>query len=383
MIFTYCRPVGELISLSKHSQELEYAGFNSNYFASGTMALTSALKNAIRESAQRTQSKHQPEVLIPAYACPDIVSACIGANVKPILVDLEDNTPFQNERMLRETLSEKTIAIVLVNFLGLSAPDSLLELARELNLLVIEDRAQSFITPNEASQLFGDYVIFSFGKGKPVSLLGGGALLKSIELKTTPIEKPIKINKNFLKIQILIRAYNSLIKPLCYFWLLRVPGLSIGETQYRMPETPVGLDRYRIELLPENITRQNKPKTKLFTAYFTLLRQLDGALTFPSATNITQPLLRFPALCKTKKDRDRLLAKLNNAGFGASAMYNKPLNEIENIPLKNDQSSGRGNKYPKAKNFADRLIALPFHGGMSDRDINSICRIIKAFFKED
>ena len=177
---SYIRPVGEPVSLKQSSAPVSYQGFSERYLGSGTMALQYALQQVQSAQNQQTSASNQAarcEILLPAYACPDLVSACIGAGVIPVLVDLAPDSAFPSLASIKEKLTAQTTGVILINFHGISPPKDLFDDIKALGLASIEDRAQSFICPSEASQLLGDYVIFSYGKGKPVSLLGGGLVL--------------------------------------------------------------------------------------------------------------------------------------------------------------------------------------------------------------
>ena len=54
------------------------------FYHSGTAALAAAII-----AAKTARAIHDAEVILPAYACPDLLSAAIFARVRPVLVDLE------------------------------------------------------------------------------------------------------------------------------------------------------------------------------------------------------------------------------------------------------------------------------------------------------
>ena len=58
------------------------------YYASGTAALAAAIIAAIKAKDDAAAAA-EAEVIIPAYACPDLVSALLFAGAKPVLVDFE------------------------------------------------------------------------------------------------------------------------------------------------------------------------------------------------------------------------------------------------------------------------------------------------------
>lgn len=361
-LLSYTRPVGEAISL-KCDDRLppDYPGYSSEYFASGTMALQRAL-----EEIKLCTNTRKPEVMLPAYACPDLISACEGAGVKAVLLDLEENTPFPSIQEIHNAQSDQTIAVIIFNFLGIAPPDELVKEIKNKGLIYVEDRAQAFLPSEEAPSLKGDYVVFSFGKGKPVSLLGGGLLLKpKVSANTTNPVLSMKTGlMQKLTFMLKVSLYNIIIRKPLYGLLLKLPGLNIGNTSYKPPQEITGLDSYRLSLLSTNINTQ-------YT--------IDRSDTFVQLTELTTPtnvislapesplkLLRFPLLVKDSINRDKLIEALNKQGIGATTMYGKMLPEIEFIPIESDQKE---KPYSNAKQFATRLITLPCHTGVTSKDI--------------
>ena len=103
-------------------------------FESGTAALAVAIAEC---RAQREVSN--PEVLLPAYGCPDLIAACLHASVWPRLVGPERNTWGYDPGALRETLSSQAVAIVAVNLLGVGdGAVRILSIARGANVLRIQ-----------------------------------------------------------------------------------------------------------------------------------------------------------------------------------------------------------------------------------------------------
>ena len=143
---------------------------------SGTEALSLAVRFAIADHS----CVDSPEVLMPAYGCPDLVAAVIAQGATPVLVDLADHqTPFMSIHGVEAAITCNTVAIIAVGFLGLPERlEALADVARANTLLLIEDSAQCFPPKSiEAGCYLADLIVLSFGRGKPINLMGGGALL--------------------------------------------------------------------------------------------------------------------------------------------------------------------------------------------------------------
>lgn len=376
------RPVGSPVPSPRihEHQELPWAAhYHTEFMGSGTESLSLAVAVAIRRHSQLST----PEVIIPAYGCPDLVSAIVAQGAKPVLVDLLPNAPHMNDAGVREAITPSTVAVVGVGFLGI--PERLEELSgicREHNLLLIEDSAQCF-PPASASKSHADLVVLSFGRGKPINLMGGGALLIRSDLTGLAKEAvghyPVAVLKVGTKWLVKRLVFNLLMMRLPYYVLERLPFLGIGETRFHRLETISRLD------LPERVLqaglRDFQLRPLIHQRYDTELAGLDArgwkCLTSDrsdiSRNDLQQsvPLLRYPVLAPSKDMRDRALAALNMAGIGASAFYERTLPQIDGV-----EAAVEGRDYPVASDFSSRLLTLPTHENVTSADVTLIGRIL-------
>lgn len=379
-------PAGNPISLTKaqNPEKVFRAAFGDRsvfLYGSGTMALAAALM-AAKEVARERSPMSSPEVLLPAYACPDLVSAALYAGLKPILVDLAPDTPWMDLDRLREQINSNTVAVIAVHFLGI--PERLAAIRQALEgsaALLIEDSAQLFPTKPTDGVWEGDLVTLSFGRGKPVSLLGGGAVLCRNEtlaehlplveealLRFSPIESenPGTLYKTK------VHVYNALLAPVAYGLLQFVPFLHLGETIYKPLKEMLPFDAERVRVLAANIDAYCARLRVQEDWLSTMLKGYDGSmisdLSAISGNRVELPLLRYPVLVRDQSLRNRLFDTLSRVGLGCSKMYPRPLPEIEGIA----NSLGEQGEFPQARRFANRLLTLPCHSGVGRDDVDDI-----------
>ncbi|MAM88064.1 MAG: hypothetical protein CME36_12240 [unclassified Hahellaceae] len=388
----YVRPVGHPIITERGSRHTAtsstvYADYAPCYVNSGTAALQLAIQIAVRcaiEDDSNTSLKvpSEAEVIVPAYGCPDLITACVGAKVKPVLVDSCDpRSPFPGFKQIAEAISPKTVAVIAANFLGKS-PE--LDKAQWQALRtrgarhIIEDRAQAFPFSSEEQSFFGDTVVASFGKGKPVSLLGGGMLLINRQyhhLCDFSQYNPRAVSTlERLKIEAKIAAYNLVITPAVYAQLLKVPGLNIGATSYKPPLPIVPLDQARLSWLPANAYRlENNFELRALIERLLRIVSFNYKLSLIGSSQDelyeARRMLRFPVLAESKAHRDDLLKRFHKAGIGTSAMYGKALPDMADVPLSDEV---RKADFSNARSFADRLFTLPCHEDVTDETVKAI-----------
>jgi dTDP-4-amino-4,6-dideoxygalactose transaminase len=267
--------------------------------------------------------------------------------------------------------------VIAINFLGISERlNELLQLITELglNARLIEDNAQWFPSVAEGIDFKSDYVTFSFGRGKPMSLLGGGLLCAK-----QPIAAPVLAHikqappkPTLLALKII--AYNFLLTPQLYMFLNRNPWLRLGETKYVPLAQITYLDEYRRSLLDANFERYSKRHDHVQHSYNDAvltrgIQQLDG-----SCVERRKRLLRYPLLCPDSVTRDNLLESMRAKGLGASSMYALPIDKVAGV----DGLMRVPGVLKNASSFAARFMTIPIHTGVSHAYQKRIVALIKA-----
>ncbi len=382
-MFYQLPPVGNPVKTTSHSEQSAEAclqsiaaGYQPFFYQSGTAALAAAV---IAAMAQRPCE--QPEVLLPAYACPDLISAVLYAGATPVLVDLEAERPWMSLTQLQRKLGEQTVAVIAVNLFGIAERiEAIQQLAHSVGATVLEDSAQGFPQAGEHDYWRADTVVVSFGRGKPVSLLGGGAVLSRQpdglpRRAITPVTAMQRASTRFKA-----GLYNHLIHPRLYWMLLAMPFLHLGETRFNPLTSLAGMDAMRHALLPDNIENYQRAGAEGQQQLDEAIKA-DGVLKLAPACNTpaTRRLLRYPLLVEPGR-RERILARLNAAGLGASVLYPAILPEIDGLPdslaMRQGAREAIRSQYPNAVDFAGRLLTLPAHSRVRPRDIAHIGQII-------
>ena len=359
-------PVGQLVDWRSKKIDLpKFPGHEIQWTASGTAALAGAIKLA---RARRPEIQ-APEVLIPAYGCPDLVAAVVYSGAIPIQIDIGETDPGFSLEELDERWTDNVIAVVAVNFLGIRERlDELMTRAASRNAMLIEDCAQWF--PED--ELIADATILSFGRGKPVNLLGGGALILpegSSLANLVQFDQPRRTGIWTLQAVM----FNFFLKRFPFAIAARILGAKLGETHYRELAGLCSMDKTRVKMIGVNAIRWLNRDRHLVRIIEDSLKELNhtSALSI-SFRERTGRLLRFPVLTKTKILRDQALNALNECGLGATSLYGLPLDEVAGVPTELKETRIK----PGAKAFADCLLTLPIHEGVRLADIQRMTSIL-------
>ena len=142
--------------------------------------LTTSCTHATEMAAILSNIKPGDEVIMPSYTFVSTADAFVLRGAKAVFVDVRPDTMNIDENLIEDAITDKTKAIVPVHYAGVSCEmDKIMEIAKNHNLMVIEDAAQGIMSEYKGKALgtFGDYGCFSFHETKNFSMGEGGALL--------------------------------------------------------------------------------------------------------------------------------------------------------------------------------------------------------------
>ena len=137
--------------------------------------------DALALSLMAAGVKPGDEVIAPAITAAATVTAILQTGATPVIVDVEPPAYCISSDAIRQAVTSRTVAIVPVHLHGFAANlREISALAKECNLLVVEDCAQAHGAALEGKKLgtWGDAAAFSFYPTKNLGCLGdGGAIV--------------------------------------------------------------------------------------------------------------------------------------------------------------------------------------------------------------
>jgi dTDP-4-amino-4,6-dideoxygalactose transaminase len=347
------------------------------FYDSGTAALAAGVI-----AVKASKSVINPEVIIPAYGCPDLVSAVLYAGCKPVLVDIGHESPFPIIDQLSEKINLNTIAVIVVDLFGIKADHgNLTKICKDKEIYLIQDSAQGFPLKKEDALIYGDITVFSFGRGKPVSLLGGGCvrvqdaqLMGNLPVVDDGEERNYRVR---LRTWIKIITYNILAQPFVFCLIEKMPFLKLGETVFNPLRRLTAMPEVLKELLPANYEFYKSRGTDVQLKLANMITAINSPLISNLAdleNNQHQPKLnRYPVLIKNPDLRDRLYKALKKKGLGASKMYPCPLNQLPGMDKYLDNSEA----FAEADLFSSQILTLPTHGRVDPAVIQKIDKTIR------
>ena len=120
------------------------------------------------------------EVILPTFTIISCASAILRAGARPLLVDADPETWNMRTDQVASAITDKTRAIMVVHIYGLPVDlDSILDVARDHDIYVIEDAAEAIglAYKDKPCGSFGDISTFSFYPNKLVTTGEGGMVV--------------------------------------------------------------------------------------------------------------------------------------------------------------------------------------------------------------
>lgn len=149
-------------------------------FNAQKVLLTTSGSTALDMALLLCDLKPGDEVILPSYTFSSTANAAVLAGAKLVFVDIRPDTMNIDEKKIEQAINEKTKVIIAMHYAGVACEmDTIMDIARRHNLMVVEDAAQAVMSTYKGKALgtIGDFGCFSFHETKNYSMGEGGAIL--------------------------------------------------------------------------------------------------------------------------------------------------------------------------------------------------------------
>lgn len=348
-----------------------------SFHASGREALRALFAALAAESGRA-------EVVVPAYACFSIPAAAVAAGLRVRLVDV---TPLGriDPAALAALPLDAVAAVVACNLLGVGEPlTDIAALCAGSGMTLVDDAAQSLgaRAGDGAVGARGAVGMLSFGRGKPLSALGGGALYWSGRDPVVPAQAPEAPRTGVALARAL--AYDVARLPWVFRLLAAIPALAIGETHYDTGFARGPLDGASLWLaagLVGDLEAANARRAAVASDLAERVRTRSGFQPLVAAAGEQGVYPRLGLLAPSAAARDAALAALTP--FGATSLYPTPLDAVPALrpALAGPGADGEGG-FPGARDFCARLLTLPTHRGMRGARVSAAVDTLRRVARE-
>ena len=288
------------------------------------------------------------EVIVPSNTFIATALAVSYVGAKPVFVEPEISTYNIDVNRIEQAITNRTKAIIAVHLQGRPADmDSIMEIANNYNLKVIEDAAQAHGVRYKGKRVgsLGHAAAFSFYPGKNLGAMGdGGAVVTGDEELANKVRA--------------IGNYGSDYK---YHHIYQ-------GTNSRLDELQAAFLRVKLS----ELDKWNQERNKIAKRYFSEIRNNDIIL--PLQPNDEYEHI-YHVFVIRHKNRDELEKYLNENGIGTVKHYPIPIHMqpcYENLNI-------REGSLPIAEEISKTVLSIPMYYGMKEEEVTYVIDKLNAF----
>ena len=192
--------------------EKEFGGYCNSKHCIGVANGLDALNLTLRAWKSQGKLKNGDEVIVPANTYIASILAISENNLLPVLVEPSPSSFNLTTEGIRKKITAKTKVILPVHLYGKICPmDEIMDLAKEHNLLVLEDCAQAHgaIIKGRKAGTWGDAGAFSFYPGKNLGALGDAGAIISDDTSFIEVISALRNYGSFEKYKNKYKGINS------------------------------------------------------------------------------------------------------------------------------------------------------------------------------
>ena len=310
-------------------------------FTNGTLPLITALQ-ALRITG---------EVITTPYSFVATTHSIWWNNLKPVFVDIEEETGNIDPEKIEAAITPQTTAIMPVHVYGTPCNTKRIqEIADIYGLKVIYDAAHAFGVNVDGKSILenGDMSTLSFHATKVYNTVEGGALI----CRDEATKKRIDYLKNFGfadEVTVVAPGINSKMDELRSAW---------GLLNLKQVDEAIAKRKHVAEL------------------YRSALKDVPGIRFLNDIEGVRHNYSYFPIFITEKEygmSRDALYSKLKENNILARR-YFYPL--ISNFPVYRGLESARPSNLPVATKLAEQVLCLPMYADLSDDDVERILEVV-------
>lgn len=322
----------------------EYLGVKYlSLFTNGTLPLITAL-----------QAMHiTGEVITTPYSFVATTHSIWWNDIKPVFVDVEEETGNIDPEKIEAAITPKTTAIMPVHVYGTPCNTKRIqEIADKYGLKVIYDAAHAFGVNVDGKSILeeGDISTLSFHATKVYNTIEGGALICHDEAT----KKRIDYLKNFgFADEVTVVA----------------PGINSKMDEVRAAYGLLNLKQVDLAI---------EKRTHVADLYKQELKKIEGIRFLKDVKGVRHNYSYFPIFIDKEKygiSRDELYTKLKEKNILARR-YFYPL--ISNFATYKGLESAKEENLPVANKLADQVLCLPMYADLQYADIQRIIEYIKS-----
>lgn len=333
-----------------------------NRFNAKKVMLTTSGSSALDMAAMLCGLKPGDEVILPSFTFSSTANSFVLAGAKLVFVDIRPDTMNIDETKIEAAITDRTRVICPVHYAGVACEmDTILDIARRHNLLVVEDAAQGVMSTYKGKALgtIGDFGCYSFHETKNYSMGEGGAIVINNEeyIEKAEILREKGTNRSqFFRGQ--VAKYN---------WV------DFGDS-YLQSDLNAAYLWAQLEMADEI----NHNRLDTWNAYYEAFKQLKekGIIELPTIPEgCVHNAHMFYIKCKNLETRQAYIKYMKENGILCVFHY---------VPLHSAPAGLKFGRFDGEDEHttldSDRLVRLPMYYNIAKEDLNKVIKKTLEFF---
>ncbi|TJY36405.1 DegT/DnrJ/EryC1/StrS family aminotransferase [Pontimicrobium aquaticum] len=326
--------------------ETNFANYCGTKFCIGTANGLDALILIFKAYIELGLLEKGDEVIVPANTYIASILAIIHAGLHPVLIEPDEETFNISPTKVEDAITWKTRAVMAVHLYGqLADMNSISELVKKYNLLLIEDAAQAHGAKNNdgvKAGNFGNAAGFSFYPSKNLGALGDGGCVTTNNLELANMIRKLSNYGADSKYVNAVKGYNSRLDEIQAMFLnIKLPFLD----------------------------RDNGHRTEIANTYFSKIS--SNKIKLPNFSKDGDHV--FHQFVIRVDNRDNFVNYLNKKGVETLIHYpipphkQKALKEYSYLNL------------PITEKIHKTVVSLPLYPTMNKQDVQKIIELINTY----
>lgn len=286
------------------------------------------------------------EVLVPSFTFVASVNVILYEGATPVFVEIEPETYNLDPEDLERKVTSRTKAIMVVDVFGHPAEwDEILRIAAKHNLKVIDDSCEAIGAEYKGRKLgqFGDAAAFAFYPNKQMTTGEGGVIVTNDD-----------------DIAKLCRSMRNQGRGETGAWLEHE---RLGYN-YRMTEMSAALGISQLKRL-ESFLKKREQVAQMYTERLSKLEFVRPAVVRPY---VRMSWFVYVVTLAEGLHRDPVMKALAERGIPTRGYFSP----VHLQPYIRKQLGTKEGMLPVTESVAQRTIALPFHGNMSETEVDQV-----------
>lgn len=305
------------------------------------------------------------EVVTTPYTFTATAEAIRYVGAKPVFVDIEPDTLNINIDNIENAITPKTKAVIPVHIAGLPCDmNALQNICQKHNLILIDDAAHALPTQYNGHFIgnIGDLSAFSFYANKNLTTAEGGMITTNNDAYAEQLQtmRLHGIDKD---------AWSRQSRRSIWRYDITSEGYKYNMTDI---QAAMGL----CQLMKLN--KQHERRQKFAEIYHTELQKIPRIQTPFVPDNETEHAWHLYIIQLQDADRDEFIDALREENIECSVHY-IPLHLFEFYQKQYGYNVG---DFPHAEEVFDRVVSLPLHPGLTERDVYYVIDAISNILEE-